>query len=178
MQDKNKTLEKQLCNFTIEYTSIRLKELVQKAKENEVDFNDNLLKDLTEITFSYNFFNEVEELELDFPLHNKVENLLNALKTIKESNNLTDKECYLGQIYNTYSNYCDKCNNVYDYLKRDELKKYLLTNILSFNDIDPSSIVNSKIESVIDLWISTLSDFSCKNENGVSSKFQEQLGKL
>ncbi|XTR38185.1 hypothetical protein ACQQ2T_02070 [Paraclostridium tenue] len=79
---KIRELEEQLCNFTIEYTIIRLKKLITKASEEERHFDENLIKDLKEITFSYNYINEVEELELDFPLHNKKQYLTEFLNKI------------------------------------------------------------------------------------------------
>lgn len=168
MKNKNNTIEEQLCNLTTEYTCLQLKNLIREATDNERDFDENLLKDLKEITFAYNYIDEVEELEVDFPLHNKKEDLLTHLDKIRNSKNLIEKECYLGQIYNTYSNYCNKCNYI-DYLKRNDLKEFLLNNI---------SIKDENIKTIIDIWISTLDTFNCQNKAGVSIEFQKQLSNL
>ena len=101
MEIKNKNLERQLCDFTIEYTCNQLKSLIKQASENDKDFDDNLLKDLQQITFAYDYIDEVEELEVDFPLHNKKQDFLDALDKIKSSKNIIQKECYLGHLYNT-----------------------------------------------------------------------------
>ncbi|WP_270646581.1 hypothetical protein [Paeniclostridium hominis] len=175
---KIRELEEQLCNFTIEYTIIRLKKLITKASEEERHFDENLIKDLKEITFSYNYINEVEELELDFPLHNKKQYLTEFLNKIKYSKNLTQKERYLAQVYDAYSNYCDKCGSRYDYLNHEELRKYLLTKILSFDNIDNSSVISNEISSVVNVWISTLNKFNPNNKNNLSDEFQKELANL
>ena len=175
---KSRELEEQLCNFTIEYTIIQLKKLITTAHEEEKYFDENLIKDLKEISFSYDYIDEVEELEVDFPLHNKKQDLTEFLNKIKDSKDLNQKEHYLTQIYNTYSNYCDKCGNKYDYLNHDELRKYLLTKILYFDNIDNSSVISSEISSVINAWISTLNKFNPNNENNLSDEFQKELTNL
>ena len=171
-------LEEQLCNFTIEYTSIQLQNLIKKAIEDEKDFYENLVTDLKEITFAYNFIDEVEELEVDFPLHNKKHDLVEFLNKIKTSKNLNQKEYYLGQIYNTYSNYCDKCGNVYDYLNHEDLKKYLLNRILDFNNIENSSIISKEMKLVIDIWVCTLTNFDPNNKDMIFDEFKEKLASL
>ncbi|GAA0104680.1 hypothetical protein UT300013_13030 [Paraclostridium sordellii] len=178
MEIKNKDLERQLCDFTIEYTCNQLKILIKQASENEKDFDDNLLKNLQQITFAYDYIDEVEELEVDFPLHNKKQDFLDALDKIKSSKNIIQKECYLGHLYNTYSNYCDKCGHVYDYLKRNNLCKYLLTEITKFYNVSNPSDEYNKLKSIVGIWITTLNTFNCKNKEGVSKEFHSQLEEI
>lgn len=175
---KSIDLEEQLCNFTIDYTAIQLQKLIKKAVEDEKDFDENLLNDLREVTFSYNYINEVEELEVDFPLHNKKQDLGEFLNKLKTSKNLNQKEYYLGDLYNAYSNFCDKCSNVYDYLNHEELKKYLLSRVLDFNNIDNSSVISKEMKLVIDIWICTLTSFDPNNKDMIFDEFQKKLAEL
>lgn len=81
-------------------------------------------------------------------------------------------------MYNAYSNFCDKCSNVYDYLNHEELKKYLLSRVLDFNNIDNSSVISKEMKLVIDIWICTLTSFDPNNKDMIFDEFQKKLAEL
>ncbi|MGL5244325.1 MAG: hypothetical protein ACRC7R_03975 [Sarcina sp.] len=174
-------LEELLCKYTIDYTCDRLRNLINKSECQSKDFNSDLLKaDESTDVFQYEYIDEVEELERDFPLHNKSEDFKRLLNKLSMATSTKEVECYLGETYNTYSNFCSDCGKIFDYLNVDKLKKYIKTEILNskkfINTIKGSNLL-TQFDEVIDLWVSTLSTFNCTSDDTINDKFQESIKK-
>ena len=171
-------LEDLLCNATVEYTIVKLKELIKKSEENSRDFVNSLLSAEENTEGENLYIDEVEEIDRQFTLHDKKLDLKSLFKKLTHSKDTKDKEYYLEEIYRVYSNPCKDCKEVSDYLKINFLKEYL-QEILEKNNIIiriKSKDLSNEIDKIIDIWVESLVTFNCNNR--LAEKFQKELNKL
>ncbi|MPQ42217.1 hypothetical protein, partial [Clostridium tarantellae] len=168
-------LEEFLCKNTVDYTCNRLRKLINLSECESKTFDDDLSKANESDVYQYEYIDEVEEFEKNLPLHNKTEDFKRLLNKLSMATSTEEVECYLGETYNTYSNFCNDCGKNFDYLNINKLKEYIkneISNSKKFINIINGSNLLTQIDEIINLWISTLSTFNCNNEDTISKNFQ------
>lgn len=141
-------LNEVLCKTTKEYTVIRMKALLQKAKMQYKDYT-NILIDAEKENYESELINEIEEANVDNPLHDKLNDLEDILKSLISDCKEESLEINLQRAYKEFSNgFCNKC---VDYLNREKLKEELIKSISGFEFQD-----KDMMNKIVEEWINNL----------------------